>query len=66
METDPSQSSDASPEPPPVLDEADQPDPALQSVLQDADKPDTSLVSEMTKALKPGERRYLIIRDSDH
>lgn len=50
---------------PPVQDAADQPDPALQSVVQDADKPDTSLISEMTKALKPGDRRYVIIRDSD-
>lgn len=66
METDPSQNSDTSPEPPPVLDAADQPDPALQSILQEADKPDTSLVSEMTKALKPGERRHFVIRDSDH
>jgi hypothetical protein len=49
----------------PVQDTADQPDPALQSTVQDADKPDASLVSEITKALKPGDRRYVVIRDSD-
>lgn len=50
---------------PPVQDTADQPDPALQSIVQDADKPDTSLISEITRALKPGDRRYVIIHNSD-